>query len=82
MQIFIEKIHSRGNLAYIRWGKEIRESELKLKEYLLKERSISVQAANQIVSSSQESILLTRKGWALNEVIFPIKSVLFKIYGM
>lgn len=65
------------NVAYMRWRKDIREGELKLKNYLRKERDMKVKEVNKIVSRSRESILATRKGWTLNQVILPIKSVLF-----
>lgn len=65
------------NVAYMSWRKNIREGELKLRNYLRKERDMKVKEVNKIKSRSRESILATRKGWTLNQVILPIKSVLF-----
>ncbi len=79
LEMYMKKIQSCENKAYMSWTKDIREGELQLKTHLRKEKVISEEQVNRMVSTSKESIVPTRKGWTLNNVVLPIKSVLFKM---
>ncbi len=79
--VYISKIESCENVAFVSWNSEIKETTITLKQRLQNLRNMTVKNINKIVSVGKESILPTRKGWQLSYVEY-IKPILFKLAAM
>lgn len=82
INMYISKLESCENVAFVSWSGDIRNAEIQLKKRLKVSKQMNENQVNRIVSVGKEKLFSTRKGWNLFQASMPIKSILFRFSAM